>query len=925
DDHRSLYALTTILGILLAADLIFGWMGWTTLRAPFGMSLAMIAALIGAARIVYGAIEAMAAGRIGADIALAQACLAALIIGEPFVAAEVVFIALVGEVLEAVTFARTQKEIHRLLEHAPKLARVRRDGEEVEIPAGQVVVGDLVIVAEGEKIPVDGPVVVGRSSVDQSALTGEAIPIDKGPGDSVFAGTLNQFGRIEVEAERVGHESTIGQVLRLVADAQRRKAPLERTADKYARYFLPIVEVVAAATVAAGLILGWPDVWFRAVAVLVVACPCALVLATPAAVLAAMAWLARHGVLIKGGVALERLAGCDTFAFDKTGTLTLGRPELASIIAMDGWTEGDVLRLGATAEQGSKHPLAAVVTNAAAEREIEPFPSSDATALPGAGVAVRWHEGPDASHAILVGNRRLMEEHGVAIGEEAAAALEAVDARGETPLIVALDRSVVGLISARDAVRPEAHDVVHDLKHLKITEVAILTGDRAPAARAIAKRVHIKTVESELLPSGKAAWIEEKQASGRRVAMVGDGINDAPALARAQVGIALGGIGADLAAEAGDIVVLCEPLRVLPDLVKLSRATVRIIRQNIIIFAFGLNALAMGSAFLGILGPIAAAVLHQAGSFLVLVNAMRLLWFGDDWRLTGPGRGLVGAGRAIGRWDERVDLEAFGMGVVRRWRAIATLGVFALLIAYATSGWTAVGPDEIGLLQRHGRFLGTLEPGLHLRWPPPFEKVARLAPGRLRSVEVGFRSMASGTVSGTRWEGSRGPDPLARAEDEALVMTGDGQLVELAASAQYHLDSRSESLRRHAFRASDADGALRPLVESSIRSVVGRRPMEGLLAGRRREAERATLLEVQRRADACGLGLVIDAVAYQDVHPPLLVADAYHDVSRAGSDRARRTNEGTTYRLEQVKAAEGRAAVSHNAAEADRLSRSTRA
>ena len=278
DDHRSLYALTTTLGVLLAADLIFGWMGWTSLRAPFGVSLAMVAALIGAARIVYGAIEALVAGRIGADIALAQACIAALIIGEPFVAAEVVFIALVGEVLEAVTFARTQKEIHRLLEHAPKLARVRRDGEEVEIPAGQVIVGDVVIVAEGEKIPVDGPVVEGRSSVDQSALTGEAIAVDKGPGDPVFAGTLNQFGRIEVRAERVGHESTIGQVLRLVADAQRRKAPLERTADKYARYFLPVVEVVAGLTVVVGLVLGWPDVWFRAVAVLVVACPCALVL-----------------------------------------------------------------------------------------------------------------------------------------------------------------------------------------------------------------------------------------------------------------------------------------------------------------------------------------------------------------------------------------------------------------------------------------------------------------------------------------------------------------------------------------------------------------------------------------------------------------------------------------------------------------------
>jgi P-type Cu+ transporter len=913
DDHKSLYALTTTLGVLLAADLAFGALGWESLRAPFGVSLAFVAALIGAARIVYGAIEALAAGRIGADIALAQACLAALIIGEPFVAAEVVFIALVGEVLEAVTFARTQKEIHRLLEHAPRTARVRRDGAEVEIPAAHVVVGDVVIIAEGERIPVDGSVLFGRSSVDQSALTGEAIPVDKGPGEPVYSGTLNQFGRIEVAAERVGHESTIGQVLRLVADAQRKKAPIERTADRYARYFLPIVEIVAGLTVAAGLLLGWPDVWFRAVAVLVVACPCALVLATPATVLAAFAWLARHGVLVKGGASLERLAGCDTFAFDKTGTLTLGRPELASVVALPGWSEADVLRLAATAESGSKHPLAAVVNRAAAERGCNPLPAIETIAMPGAGVRATYHAEGNESRSVLVGNRRLLEEQGLTIDEVTAKALASVDARGETPLLVAVDRSIVGLISARDAVRPEAHDVVHDLKHLKITEVAILTGDRPEAARAIAKKVHIKAVEAELLPADKARWIEERQALGRRVAMVGDGINDAPALAKANVGIALGGIGADLAAEAGDIIVLGEPLRVLPDLVKLSRATVRIIRQNILIFAFGLNAVAMASAAFGVLGPIAAAVLHQFGSLLVLLNAMRLLWFGD-WRSTPPGRLLGGVGRAIGRWDDRIDLEAAGLGLVRRWRSITALGITAGVVAFAISGWTAIGPDEVGLLQRNGRYLGTLGPGLHLRWPLPFERVTRLAPDRVRSVEVGFRSGAT-----------RGRDPIAWAEDEALIMTGDGQLVELAASARYRLDPRPETLRRHTFLTADAEGALPPLVESALRATVGRQPLEDLLAGRRRDVEAATALEIQRRTDALGLSLIIVGVAIQDVHPPLAVADAYHDVSRAESGRARRVNEGITYRLEQVKSAEGRAEALRNAAEGSRLARSARA
>ncbi len=653
DDHRSLYTLTAILGLLIGGDVVFGWLGWDSFRAPGGVSLAWVAAILGAGRIVYGAVEALAQGRIGADIALAQACLAAIIIGQPFVAAEVVLIALVGEVLEAVTFQRTQREIHRLIDQTPRVARVRRDGVEAEIPVAQVVAGDLVLVRAGERVPVDGPVLSGRSSVDQSALTGESMPVDKGVGDPVFTGTVNQFGLLEVRAEKVGHESTLGQVLRMVAEAQHRKAPLERQADKYARYFLPVVEVVAALTVLAGYLLKWPDTWSRAVAVLVVACPCALILATPAAVLASMAWLARHGILIKGGAALERLAACDTFAFDKTGTLTRGLPELAGIRPLGDRTEDEVLALAAIAEGSSKHPLAGLVARAAGERNLSGPVPFEVEATPGLGISARYRlEGEPEDHGghrVLVGNRRLMDELGVAL-DEAEGLLAEVDANGETPLLVAVDGRVVGLIAARDAVRPEGPDVVHDLKHLGISEVAVLTGDRGAAARAVAKRVHIKNVEAELLPAGKAAWIEGRQKAGRRVAMVGDGINDAPALAKADVGIALGAMGSDLAAEAGDLVVLGEPLANLPDLVKLSRATVAIIRQNILIFAFGLNALAMGSAALGILGPIPAAILHQAGSFLVLLNSMRLLWFGD-WKADSPGP--RGSGRRPGHSPAR--------------------------------------------------------------------------------------------------------------------------------------------------------------------------------------------------------------------------------------------------------------------------------
>lgn len=925
DDRRSLYLLTAILGVLIGADVLFSALGWESWRAPFGVSLILVAAILGGARIVYGALEALLHGRIGADIALAQACLAALIIGQPFVAAEVVFIALVGEVLEAVTFARTQRAIHRLLDQTPRTARVRRDGVEIEVPADRVAQGDVVIVRPGERVPVDGPVIAGRSSVDQAALTGESLPIDKGEGDHVYSGTVNQFGVLEVRAEKVGHETTFGQVLRLVAEAQHRKAPLQRTADRLARYFLPVVEVVAGLTLLAGYLLQWPDVWLRTVAVLVVACPCALILATPAAVLASMAWLARHGVLIKGGAALEKLAECDTFAFDKTGTLTQGAPELASLVPLAGWSEPELLRLAASAESSSGHPLAAVVTRKAEARGVSLLPTSDVIALPGAGVSARCANGDGDLRSVLVGNRRLLAEHGVTLAGEAETALEALDARGETPLIVVVDGLVAGLIGARDSVRPEAHDVIDKLKHLRISEIALLTGDRPNAAKVVAKKTHIQLVESELLPADKARWIDERQASGRKVAMVGDGINDAPALARAHVGIALGGIGADIAAEAGDLVVLGEPLAVLPDLVRLSRATVAVIRQNIIGFAFGLNAVAMASAALGLLGPVPAAILHQAGSFLVLLNSMRLLAFGD-WANLAPVRWLRSVGQNVARLDDRLDPGQLLDWLVAHRRWIMVAGLVCAIVMYGTWGWTAIGPDEVGLLQRHGRYLGALSPGLHLRLPPPFERVMRLRPERVRSVEIGFRSEQAERANAVRWESRHDRGVVARAEDEALLITGDGQYLELAAIAQYRLDvSRPEKLTAYAFGVRDADRSLRPLAESVVRTVVGRRPLDALLTKDRHGVEQAAATLLQERVDEYRLGIVITAVAFQDVHPPLAVVDAYRDVSRAESDRQRRINEGNTYRAKSVEEARGTAAATVNRAEADRQGRVARA
>ncbi len=579
-ERRALIATTVVVGLLVGFDLLFAFLGLESLRRPFGVSLSLIAAVIGGGRVVYLAVAALFEGRIGADIALAIACIAAGLLGEYFVAAEVVFIALVGECLEAFTFGRAQKAIQALLEYRPRTARVLRDGEEVEVPTDQVVVGDLLVVRPGERIAADGVVETGRSAVDQAILTGESLPVDKGQGDPVFTGTINQFGRIEIRAERVGAETSMGRVIRLLAEAQKQKAPLERAADRYARLFLPAV--LTAATLVflftnAGPLWGWArssrplviDI-MPALAVLVVACPCALVLATPAAVLAATARLARRGVLVKGGAALERLARVDALAFDKTGTLTEGRPELADRIPLGEMDPQELLRLAAAAEQPSEHPLARLLVSEARQANLSLPAVAEFQAQPGAGISAELLIDGNR-RSVLVGNLRLFHEAEIAIPAEIEQALTRLDESGQTALLVALDGQLVGALGARDRVRSEAHDVIHDLKHLGLKDITILTGDRPSVARAVGKKVHVKSVEAELTPEGKAHWIHHRQHEGKTVGMVGDGINDAPALAMADVGLAIGGAGTDIAVEAGNVILLGDPLAPLPEAIGLAQ------------------------------------------------------------------------------------------------------------------------------------------------------------------------------------------------------------------------------------------------------------------------------------------------------------------------------------------------------------------
>ena len=911
--------ISLTLGGLILADLAAASPGFSAAlpRGVLGVSWVWIAAGLAAVRVCYEVLEKLLAGRIGVELALAQACLAAIVLREPLVAAEVVFISELGNLLEALAASRAYRALGRLFEQIPHTARVERAGEFVEVPLDEVTVGDRVEVAPGERVPVDGRIAEGHSSVDQSSLTGESMPVDVSAGQTVYTGSVNQFGRLVCVAEHVGKESTLGQVMELVRKAQARKAPIQREADRYARFFLPVVEGVALLTLLAGWLLGWPDVWRRVVSILVVACPCALVLATPAAVLASMAWLARRGVLLKGGEALERLARCQVLAFDKTGTLTVGKPSVKSLVAADGWEIDRLLQLAASAERGSRHPLAAAVVDEAERHGLGTSGESRAVELvPGLGLSAEVRELEGAWRAVFLGNPTAAGERAGELPESIARAVDAADAQGETPIVVVVDGCAVGVFGLVDRARPEAHDVVHELKHLGMKEIALLTGDRpAPAAR-LARSVHLKLVESGLKPVEKAQWIEGRQAAGKTVAMVGDGINDAPALAQADVGIAIAGPGSDLAAEAGDVVLMGPPLAVLPDLVGISRSTLAVIRQNILGFAFGLNGLAMAAAALGWLGPIAAAVLHQGASLFVLLNALRLLGYGA-WGVTGRERQRDRLETLLGRVDKRLSPTPLIASIVRhRLGVIVGLGLLGAG-AWAASGFVAIGPGEVGLVSRLGRYSGLLGPGPHWRWPRPLERVDRLAVDRLRRAELGL------------WidrESGRAPRTTpVRDEAASVVMTGDERFIQLSAVAQYRVRPDPQSIRMFAFDSADPDQALGVLFEAAMRSAASRSRQDAWLGAERAGLEAAVRKALQKSANEAGLGVEIAAVTFQETGPPQPVLAAYRDVLRAENEREARARAAETFSLVRLEKARADVQVRTRSAQAERAMARTRA
>ncbi len=537
-----------------------------------------------------------------------------------------------GKFLETRSKGKTSQAITRLMDLAPKTARVLREGGEMEIPVEEVLVGDRIVVRPGQAIPVDGTVVEGASAVDESALTGESLPVDKGPGDKVAAASINKSGSFVFEATRVGQDTTLAQMIRLVEEASCSKAPIAKLADKVAGVFVPVVMVIAAVTALVWLaVTHSPEQALTAgVAVLVISCPCALGLATPVAIMVGTGKGAENGILVKSAEALETLHAIDTVVLDKTGTLTQGRPQVTDILPAGGVTESALLGLAACLEAPSEHPLGAAIVEEAGARGLPRQPVERFAAVHGRGV-----EAVLGGRRCLAGNRAMMEEAGVDLSawEDRAQALAA---QGKTPLYFAKDTSLLGLIAVADTPKPTSRDAVAAFRSLGI-DVIMLTGDNRRTAGAIGAQLGVTEVMAEVLPQDKERKVSELQSQGRKVAMVGDGINDAPALARADVGLAIGA-GTDVAIESADIVLMKSDLLDAAAAVELSRATIRNIKENLF-WAFFYNSLGIPLAagvFFPLLGwqlnPMFAAAAMSLSSVCVVSNALRLRFFKSKFR-----------------------------------------------------------------------------------------------------------------------------------------------------------------------------------------------------------------------------------------------------------------------------------------------------
>lgn len=602
-----------ISGILVAISFI--------LKLSIGMHIItsifmILAAIIAGYPILRNAIAAIRYGIVGIDALVSIAVIGAMAIGEYWEAAAVTFLFMFGDYLESRTIDKTRSSIKALLDLAPDSARVMRDGVEVEISPDEVNKGDLVIVRPGEKIPVDGVITQGNAYINQAAITGESIPVDRTVDESVFSGGILESGYLIIRAQRVGDDTTFARILQMVEEAQDKKAHTQKFLEKFSKYYTPAIIILALLVfiITRDLVLS--------LTLLVISCPGALVISTPVSIVAGIGNGAKHGVLVKGGEIMEKLGKIKVLAFDKTGTLTVGKPAVTRIKTY-GIDENELLRISAIGESYSEHPLARAVISRAEQSigEINRRPDN-ADIIAGHGLKFEL----DGS-TYLIGNRKLMNENSINI-EMQEDYIKSEEEKGQTVIIIADKSNVIGIISIADVVRDDAKNLISNLKHLGIKKIIMLTGDNERAAKAISNQLGIDEYHAELLPQDKVAVLKEFGDKHGISAMVGDGINDAPALASADLGIAIGGAGTDVAMETADVVLMSDEIRMLSHAIGLSRATVRNMRQNIV-FALLVAGILLTGVLFKTVNLSFGMLVHELSVLLVIVNAVRLLRYGE--------------------------------------------------------------------------------------------------------------------------------------------------------------------------------------------------------------------------------------------------------------------------------------------------------
>ncbi len=597
-------------GISLVLSLLNGRLHFLPL--PFDIAWVAII-LCGIPIIMEAVIGLVTRFDIKADVLVSLALIASVCIHEDFAAGEVAFIMQLGSLLEDLTVAKARAGIEKLVHLTPQTARVISGGTEKTIPAEKVQIDDILRVLPGETVPVDGVIISGQTSINQAVMTGESLPVDKTVGDEVSSGTVNQFGAFEMKAKKVGEDSSIQRMIRLVQSADADKAKIVGLADRWATW------IVVGALTAAGFTWFFTGEIIRAVTILVVFCPCSLVLATPTAIMAAIGNATKHGFLVREGDALERLAAVSHITFDKTGTLTYGTPKVVALKSVSDISEDRVYKYAAAAEKLSEHPLGKAVVKSYGKEIGTP---EDFSMKPGAGVKAVID-----GKTILAGNMKLLKDENVAI--PVTKDIAQYISHGSTVVYISADGEPAGYIVLEDTLRNESEGMISRIKGLNVTPV-LLTGDNASVASYIADKLSVKDVKSECLPEDKLEYIGEYQSQGNHICMIGDGINDAPALKKADVGIAMGGVGSDIAVDAADIALVDDEIKELPHLLALSKRMMTTIKVNLT-FSMTLNFLAITLAITGLLGPVIGALVHNAGSVAVIINSALLLKWKKKW------------------------------------------------------------------------------------------------------------------------------------------------------------------------------------------------------------------------------------------------------------------------------------------------------